>query len=137
MRIIVDSNRIISALIKNGSSRVIINSDLFEFYTPDYVIEEVLSYNQEIIKKSKLDARSVELLFLLFTEKINIVPYEEIKTKLSEAMQIMKDIDIYDSPILACALVVPNDGIWSEDKHFERQNNVKVWKTKELLKYLV
>ena len=50
--------------------------------------------------------------------------------------KIMKDIDIDDAPILACALAIKNIGIWSEDKHFEKQNKIKVWKTKDILKLI-
>ena len=89
-----------------------------------------------IIQKSGMSRREVELVFRLFMQNIMIIPEEEIKTKMKEARRIMNDIDINDSPILACALAVTNDGIWSEDRHFERQNKIKLWKTKDLLKYI-
>jgi predicted nucleic acid-binding protein len=54
MRVIVDTNRILAALIKNGSSREIITSDNIEFYSVDYVLKEVQKYKEEIIKKSEL-----------------------------------------------------------------------------------
>ena len=55
---------------------------------------------------------------------------------MNKAITIMKDIDVNDAPILACALSIPNDGIWTEDKDFERQQIVNIWKTKELKKYI-
>ena len=48
----------------------------------------------------------------------------------------MRDIDEKDAPIIACALAISNEGIWTEDKHFEKQNRIKIWKTKELEEYL-
>jgi predicted nucleic acid-binding protein len=33
-------------------------------------------------------------------------------------------------------LAVPNEGIWTEDKDFEKQKTVKIWKTKELKEYI-
>ena len=76
---------------------------------------------------------SEELLFLLIFQNIKIISDEKVKSKMKEAMEIMKNIDIDDSPILACALAIQNDGIWTEDKHFDKQNKVKVWKTKYLI----
>ena len=42
-------------------------------------------------------------------------------------------IDIDDAPFVALALSFHHDGIWSNDKDFERQSVVRVWKTDELL----
>jgi predicted nucleic acid-binding protein len=38
MKLVVDTNRIIAALIKNSLSRQIINHPFLEFITPDYTI---------------------------------------------------------------------------------------------------
>ena len=136
MRLIVDSNEIISALIKEGMTRTIITSDRIEFYSLEHVMDEIRKHMGYIVQKSDMNKREVELLFRLFMQNILLIPEEDIKLKMNEAVKIMKDIDINDSPILACALAVTNDGIWSEDKHLEKQNKIKVWKTKDLLPYL-
>ena len=136
MRIIVDTNRIISALIKEGLTRDVITSEKIEFYSLDYVTEEVRKYIEYIISKSTLNKKEIELLFMLLMEKINIVPDEKINTYMKEAINIMKDIDERDAPIVACALAVSNEGIWTEDKHFKQQNKVRVWTTEELSKYI-
>ena len=136
MRIIVDTNRIISALIKEGLTRDVITSEKIEFYSLDYVTEEVRKYIEYIISKSTLNKKEIELLFMLLMEKINIVPDEKIKTYMKEATNIMKNIDERDAPIMACALAVPNEGIWTEDKHFKQQDKVRVWATEELSKYI-
>lgn len=136
MRLIVDSNQIISALIKDGLARTIVTSDRIEFYSLEYMADEVKNYMDYIVKKSGLPKRKVELLFRLFLQNIVIISEEDIKSKMDEAIQVMKDIDINDSPILACALAILNDGIWTNDKHFEKQDKVRVWKTKDLLIYI-
>lgn len=136
MRLVVDSNRIISALIKKGLTLKIISSINFEFYTLDHVIEEVKKYREYVKEKTKMDEKELELLFSLIMENICIVPDKDVKSHVKEAMDTMKNIDIKDSPILACALAIPNEGIWTEDKHLEKQSKIKVWKTKELVKYV-
>jgi predicted nucleic acid-binding protein len=64
--------------------------------------------------------------------KINIVDDSLINLKFKDAYCIMKAIDIKDTPFLAAALATKSD-IWSDDKHFEKQNKVKVWKTKDIV----
>lgn len=59
-----------------------------------------------------------------------------IKYKFEEAKYIMDKIDKDDTPFIALALAVTNDGIWTDDKHFEKQSRIKVWKTQILSSYL-
>ncbi|MBS3060935.1 MAG: hypothetical protein J4432_05530 [DPANN group archaeon] len=33
----------------------------------------------------------------------------------------------------ALALSIDNDGLWTADKDFDKQNKIKVWKTKDLI----
>lgn len=41
MRIIIDTNIIISALLKDGLTRLILNSNDFIFFAPEYTIKEI------------------------------------------------------------------------------------------------
>lgn len=136
MRIIVDSNRIISALIKEGVSRKILSSRNIGFFTVDYVMKEINKYRDVIVEKSTMLEEEIDTLFSLVMENMNIIPEEEVKSKMKEAINIMKDIDTKDAPFIAAALAISNDGIWSHDKHFERQNKIKIWLAKDLLKYV-
>ena len=137
MRIIVDTNRILSALIRDGRDRKIICSQNIHFFTLDYVLEEINKYMDYIIDKSELSKEEVDTLLSLFMENIIIVTDEKIKLKMGEAMEIMKGIDPKDAPILSCALALQNnDGLWSEDKHLHKQKRVKAWHSKDLLKYI-
>jgi predicted nucleic acid-binding protein len=45
----------------------------------------------------------------------------------------MDAIDPDDTPFIALASAVENDGIWSDDKHFQQQTRIRVWQTKDLL----
>lgn len=136
MRIVIDSNRVIAALIKDGLARSIISSRNIAFYSPQYVLEEVEKYMPYIITKSKMSKENIELLFALFSENIETVSDYDIKRKMPEAKKIMEKIDVNDAPILACALAIRNQGIWTEDKHFEKQEKVRMWKSLELLDYV-
>ena len=39
-------------------------------------------------------------------------------------------------PFLALAAVIRADGIWTMDKQFQSQNEVKIWTTGDLIQYL-
>ena len=136
MKVIVDSNRIISALIKEGVSRKILSSKNIEFFTVDYVTKEINKYKSAIVEKSGMSKEEVDTLFGLVMENINIVPEEGGKSKMKEALDIKKDIDEKDAPFIEAALAMPNDGILSNYLHFEMQTKVKIFITKDLLKYI-
>lgn len=136
MRLIIDTNRIISALLTDGTSREIITSETFQFYTLDYVLEEIHKYESYIRKKAKMTKTDIDLLFDLVMEQITIVSDNHIKKHMDEAIEIMKEIDINDSPILACALSLPNEGIWTEDKDFDKQNKITIWKNKDIIRHI-
>lgn len=87
MRVIIDSNRFIAALIKDGLARTIISSRNIAFYSPKYVLEEVEKYLPYIITKSKMSKENVELLFALFSENIETVSDYDIKRKMPEEMK--------------------------------------------------
>lgn len=136
MRLIVDSNRIIAALIRGLASRKILLSDEFELITIGLAKEEIEEHRTEILKKAKLTNDQLESLLLLFFSRVSVISDDLVKTKMGEAKRIMDKIDRDDTPFVALALAVENKGIWSEDKHFQKQFKIKVWKTHELLKLI-
>ena len=128
----VDTNRIIAALVRDGSSREVITKN-HTFITTDFSIEEINKHKKEILDKSGMDEPSFDLLIALLFYNIEIVPYSEYKEHIKEARDLMKERDIKDIPFLALALAKKADGIWSDDRDFESQNKIKIFKTKDLI----
>ena len=57
------------------------------------------------------------------------------ENKLKEADELMGKRDRSDVPLVALALSIGHDGIWSTDKDFDVvKGRFKVWKTRELLR---
>ena len=135
MKLIVDTNRIIAALIKDSISRRIITHINKELITIDFSEKEIKKYKALILKKAKISSFELNLIFEKLKEKLIILDDKIILTKMKEASKIMDDIDPDDTPFIAAALATKSD-IWSDDKHFDRQNEVKVWKTKDLMKFV-
>lgn len=132
MRLVIDTNIIISALIKDSVTRRILADQKFQFVIPEFALSEIDKYKEEIISKSGLNKTNYNLLLTEIMENVDVIPAVEIN-KVSEAIKIMDHIDPKDTVFIALALSIHNDGIWSDDKHFDQQNKIKVWKTKDLL----
>ena len=136
MRIIVNTSILISALLKESTTRKILLSSDIEFYLPEYSLEEIKRHIKMLCEKSGLSTDELEMLLAIISSKISIVSASKIVEHLDEADRIIGDIDKKDIPFIALALSIPNDGIWTNDKHFEKQSVIRVWKTDELLNLL-
>jgi predicted nucleic acid-binding protein len=131
MKIIIDTNRIIASLIKDGISRKIIFNKNFEFISPDYSFLEIYNHEREIRKKAKLSHEEFELVLALLFEKIIIFPEEDYKKYLEEAKNLIKDSN--DVPFVAVYLFTRAEGIWSDDAHFVNSSNLRIFRTKEMM----
>ncbi|MBI2045042.1 hypothetical protein HYT23_03215 [Candidatus Pacearchaeota archaeon] len=136
MILIVDANVVISALIRNSKSRELLTISPFTFYSPDTLLESIEKYKEEFIQKSELSDKDFETLLGFILEKITIVNQREYKPKLEQARDIISHIDIGDVNYIALALSVENDGIWSDDTHFQKQDKIKVYKTEDIVRLM-
>ena len=51
-------------------------------------------------------------------------------------MKIIGLIDEKDVPFIATALSIKNDGIWTNDKHFEKQDEIRIFSTLDMIELL-
>jgi len=135
MEIVLDTNILISSLLRNGLTRDIISVSPFKMYTVLYAKIEMEKHKDELLSKSKLDEKSFGYLKEFIFGKINFIPLEDLAPFKDKAIEVMHDIDIDDSPFLALAMSL-NCPIWSNDGHFKRQDVVKSFTTRELMNLL-
>jgi len=135
MEVVVDTNVIISALLRDGLTRRILLLDPFEMYTVPFAKQEIEKHKGELLRKSGLDEDSFGYLLDLIFAKINVVDREVLEPFKKRAIEILKDIDPADAPFLALAMAL-NCPIWSNDKDLKRQKVVKVYTTQEILNLL-
>ncbi len=136
MRLIVDTNILVSSLIKDSITREILLLPYMDFYLPEFALEEVEAHKIKISKLSGLSPDEIDFFLDLLLENISIVTARAIRPYLIEAERIIGDIDPGDIPFIALALAVDNDGLWTNDKHFRKVKKIKIWNTPELLAYL-
>ena len=135
MRVVIDTNILMSALIKDSTTREIIIKSNWEFYYPEVSLHEIRKHRNLILQKSGMNEEEFTQLFNHLLSHIKIIPEEYVHKKLDEANKILGKIDPKDVVFLATALSISDSVIWSDDKHFEKQDKVKVLKTKNIIKF--
>ena len=136
MRLVLDTNRRIAGLLKSATSRQIILSDLFDFYAPDYLLDEMGKYREYIEKKACITSNVFDRIFKILLERITLIPFEEFRDEFDRALEIMRLVDEKDSAFLAIGILLELDGIWTEDKDFQKQDVLNVYSTKDLLDFM-
>jgi len=136
MILIVDANIIISALIREIKTREIITQFPSKLLSPDTLVSSVKKYSNLIIKKSRLQKREFEVLFESLMANITVVEENIYSDNIVKADSLIGKVDIENVPYPALALSVPNDGIWSDDKHLKQQKKVRVFTTEEIVKFI-
>src|SRR3989344_8057007 len=109
MKFVMDTNILISALIKDSFSRKIILESNFKFLSPDFSLQEIEKYKEEILEKSGITNNDFYTLLYSILDKIEIVKKDEYNYKIKEAEDIIGKIDIKDVPFIALALALGNE----------------------------
>jgi len=135
MKVVVDTNILLSALIRDSSTRKIIIESGWDFYYPEISFYEVRKYKSLVMKKSGMSDDDYSSLVAKMLTRIILLPEEQIVINMEEAKRIMLHIDPDDVAFIAAALSVENSVIWSNDNHFEMQGEVGVIKTKAIIDF--
>ena len=132
MRIVIDSNRVIAALIKDSTTRKILFDKNFDFVAPDYIKIEISKYKSAIIETIGIAENEFDILLSLAFESITTIPeneYHKFIVKFKNSVEDQKDV----AYIAACS-ATKSEGIWTHDPHFKEQKKVKVFTNIDLLK---
>ncbi|NMA44372.1 MAG: PIN domain-containing protein [Candidatus Diapherotrites archaeon] len=131
MKVTVDANILIAALIKGGSTRKILTNSAITVFAPAFLFSEIIKYKREIVKKSKGSEDDFNYLFAILLKNIKIIDDKELLPYLPAAKTLISDKK--DLLYFACALY-KDTVIWSNDKEFKKQKRVKIFTTEEMLK---
>lgn len=131
MDLVVDTNILISAIVKSSKSKTLISSPLFNLYAPEHLIEEIMANKCEILDKSGLDNNDFELLLAILLSRITIVSTDYFRELINLALSVVSHPE--DAPFIALSLF-KKTSLWSDDKALKKQSLVKVFSTSELIK---
>ena len=111
LKIVVDTNVIVAALIRAGIVREILLRHPGAFLTPATCMEEAWEKRGEWNRRA-MDERTIrEALDLLAKRVLVVVPRSALHAKEAEAARLIRDPD--DVPVVALALSLANEGIWT------------------------
>jgi len=136
MKLVVDTNIVIAALLKDSVTRKILLHPLFSFYLPEHAFGEIERHGEELMRKSGLTKHRFHQIVNVLKKHLTLVQTEEFIGHYPEAHSAMKDTDETDAPFVALALSFDNDGVWTNDRHFDKQILVRVWSTADLIREL-
>ena len=135
--IVIDSNILFSALLKNSETRrIILTCEILPLFFPSYLFEELERHKKELILKSGMSYTDFDQLLELLIEKIIVVPDARLSPFRKQAMGLVHNIDHDDAIFVACALAIPNSILWSNDKKLKTVKHIKVLNTQEIIKLL-
>jgi predicted nucleic acid-binding protein len=134
--IAIDTNVIISALLKEGITRKILLDYKFNFIFPEYGLKEIYFYRDYVIKKSGIKDSEFDVLMLRLFKYVKLVPLHIIKKFRKRADEIMKKIDKKDTVFIATSLAFKCP-IWSDDRHFKLRKEIKVYNTQEFINLML
>ena len=132
MRIVIDANRVIAALIKDSTTRQILLDLNFEFIAPDYILVEIYKNENRILNASGITKDEFEILLALIFEHITIIPEIEYRKFLETIKNEIKDT--MDLQYFAVCFARNAYGIWTHDPDFMKQNKVKIFTNIDMLK---
>ena len=133
MKVILYVNVILSAFIRDSTTiKIILNSE-FDLYFPEPSLHKIRKYKSYILGKAGLTEEEYDKIMAILFKYVKLVPTEEIEKNWNESKEIMEYIDPEDVVFIATALSLPDSVIWSDDRHFEKQDKVKVLKTKQMI----
>lgn len=132
MSFVVDTNILISSLLVDSVTRKLIFEVDEKLYSPDFLEIELDNHKDMIREKSGLNPIELDSLLTLLMQNIIVVPKEIYDKNMSKADEILGGVDKKDVPFIAVALE-KGAVIWSDDKDFEKQDVVDLWKTSRMV----
>ena len=129
MKLVVDANVFISALIGGKAAELLFNPD-FELITTERTTWEVKKYLPKLAGHTDHTPSSLLLLFELIPVKA--CQSREYERSLSKAQNLIGNRDPFDVDILALTLET-GAPLWSNDSDFKEIDEITLFKTKDVI----
>ena len=110
---VLDTNKALSSLMRDGLVRRLILYPTIELYAPGYLTEEINEHKSDILKK--VPEEFFRLMMDELKRKLIVVKADELLLSRDEAMRIAQEFDEDDWPFVAVALKL-GIPIWTNDK---------------------
>ena len=132
MKLVIDANVVISALIADSKTRELIVTLEPDLLTPAFVHDEIENYQDLIVEKSGMKPARVEQFIDLLFQYLDVIPASEFYPAIESADEAIGDTDPDDVLYLACAIAC-DAAIWSDDSDFAEQDLVETYSTSDVI----
>ena len=130
MKFVVDANVLFSFFWKDSFTKRLLIGKYFELCSPEFSLEEIDRYRDEIMRKAKIDLEEFVKLRRELILYVDFPPLDYYGKFLKKAVEVCLDKDDVDYFGLALREKV---GIWSNDKLLKGQDVVDVLNTMDVL----
>ena len=131
MELVVDATALFAAIIGKDKANDLFFEDELKLVAPSYLIEEFNKNTGVIAKICGISESEVIEEFDILKEKIEILPIVKFPSKIQSKAEKLAPHS-KDVPYFALALKL-GCAIWSREKSFKEQSEVKVYSTPELV----
>jgi predicted nucleic acid-binding protein len=101
---VVDANVLISIMISGKSTYKPILT-YYDFYSPDFVFEEIDKYKPTILEKTKMNIEELQIFTFFIFNQVSVIPRIVISDEaITKAIELTNDIDIKDLSYVALAI---------------------------------
>ncbi len=133
--IIVDTNVLLAFFLTNGITRRIITENPDVFMSPEHCFGELWEHRDRWNRNRLQDGELLEIVSDIKRLFVMAVSPEVYNPYIPEAEELTDDKD--DAPIIALALSVDNEGVWTYNtKHFRQEifgERIRVLSTKDVI----
>ncbi len=128
----MDTNILISAILKEGLTRYLLCTACQELLLPAFSLHELERHRAALCKRTGLSSRDFVTVLETLLNGMHIVKKERSLPHFAEAARIIDPIDPDDIHFIACCLAHPGSVLWSDDKRLKEQSAVVVLTTQEM-----
>lgn len=133
MKIVLDANILIAALMGSRGTLNIITAQNHIFYAPSKIVDEIQKHKAVIFEKINISEKEFDENFKALLVFVKVIEYFNYYVHIDTAREALSQRDINDVDYLACALLVGADFIWTNDSDFSKQNLVPTRTTQEFI----
>lgn len=136
MKLVIDASVLFATIISKGKELHGKVLDIFfheelELFAPSRLFLELAEHKQRIMTDSGFSDAEFDAFVAVLALRIRLVSETGLEKYLPKAGKLSPDPD--DVSYLAAALSLKCP-VWSDDPHFKKQSDVKVYSTRELSK---
>jgi len=139
MKLVVDTNVLITFFWKNSTFNKIIHDKNLHLYAPAYALTEINKYAHHIQKKTGLSALRFKKLRNELYEHVQFMPFDEYASYFLTAQEMGKgltkeqyELFLDDLDFIACAFAW-GCPLWSNDKLLKEKTKIEVLTTAEVV----